>query len=113
MVPIGNNATATTRTVTAGSSDSGSSKVAIGAGVGVPLGILAIAMLGAGFFWGRRNTQAKYRTLSGTNGDGGYQAHSLSEIQHADSKPIHEVPAVPAAPGPSELSGTEHSPTNR
>ncbi|CAI7613378.1 unnamed protein product [Penicillium pancosmium] len=109
LVSIGNNTT-TTATVTAtatGASDSGSSKVAIGAGVGVPLGILAMAMLGAGFFWGRRNTQAKYKALSGDgNSSGSYpdgyaQAHPLSEIHQANSKAIHEVSA--RSFGPSEL----------
>ena len=115
LVSIGNNTT-TTATVTAtatGASDTGSSKVAIGAGVGVPLGIFAIAMLGAGFFWGRRNTQAKYRTLpADTNSNGGYpdgyaQAHPLSEIPHADSKAIHEVSAHSF--GPTELPETGYS----
>lgn len=108
--------TTATTTVTAGLSDSGSSKVAIGVGVGVPLGILAIAMLGAGFLWGRRNTQAKYRTLAETDrnesplDDFYAQAHPFSGVRLADSKPIHEVPA---ALGPSELSGTGHAQTER
>lgn len=84
--------------------------------MGVPLALLAIAMLGAGFIWGRRNTQAKYNSLPGginrygghpegyVHPDGYVQAHPLSQIAHADSKAIHEVSAGPV--GPSELAVT-------
>ncbi|EYE99343.1 uncharacterized protein EURHEDRAFT_421649, partial [Aspergillus ruber CBS 135680] len=61
LVSFDSNATATA-TVTAMSSlensdTKSSNNIAIGVGVGVQLGVLAIAMLGAGFWWGRQNTR--------------------------------------------------------
>lgn len=105
LVPIGASSTVTTTataTVTAtntrtpgdGSSGSSSTKVAIGAGVGVPLGVVAMAMLGAGFWWGRRKTDAKYsrRLQDGTGvqlrGDAGHIPH---KTQPVGSNPVYEV----------------------
>lgn len=63
---VTNTATSTatiTATITGESRGHDNKTVAVGVGVGVSLGVLAVAMLGAGFFWGRRNTQAKYEAL--------------------------------------------------
>lgn len=58
---------ATTTAVVTETASSSSSKVAIGVGVGVPLAVLSVAMLGAGFWWGRRNMAAKYQALQSQN----------------------------------------------
>ena len=63
---VTNTATSTatiTATMTGKSNGDDNKTVAVGVGVGVSLGVLAVAMLGAGFFWGRRKTQAKYEAL--------------------------------------------------
>lgn len=78
-----------------------SSKVAIGAGVGVPLGALAIAMLGVGFWWGRRNTRAKYRELQ-QNLDG-----NTPEVREVDSGPVVELETEDRSKGPYELSNSD------
>lgn len=65
-------------------------------GVGVQLGVLAIAMLGAGFWWGRQNTRAKYEALQQ---NGLYTA----EIQQADSSPINELDSNIPSKGPIGL----------
>lgn len=100
MVTIGGNATATTTaTVTAtaigaanGGGTSSWSKVAIGVGIGVPLGILAFAMLGAGFWWGRRNTAARYEAVKND-----YQANVMpATFVTAESKQVQEAEANPA-----------------
>ncbi|KAJ5152073.1 hypothetical protein N7492_010368 [Penicillium capsulatum] len=96
LVNIGGNATATT-TVTAtaagGANSDGSSsstKVAIGVGVGVPLGVIAIAMLGAGFWWGGRKTAAKYEALRSD-----YQPTVTSGTDMEPAKQIQETEANP------------------
>jgi len=100
LISFDSNATATT-TVTATSilknGDTKSSKnIAIGAGVGVPLGVLAIAMLGAGFWWGGRNARAKYEALR-------QNVSQIAGIQQADSNPINELDSTVLSNGPIEL----------
>lgn len=108
LVSFTSNATAnatTTTTVTATadakttSSDASSKNIAIGAGVGVPLGVLAIAMLGVGFWWGRRNTRAKYRELQ-------QKDSNPAGIREADSNPVVELETKANAKGPYELSNS-------
>ncbi|KAJ6019257.1 hypothetical protein N7522_001324 [Penicillium canescens] len=92
LVNIGNHTTATaivTATVT--SKVSGSSKVAIGAGVGVPLAVLALAMLGAGFLWGRKKAQAKLNALDAAHADLKAEEDMRSGIKQADPRPLYEV----------------------
>lgn len=60
-----------------------SSKVAIGVGVAIPLAVIAMGMLGAGFWWGRRHMAAKYQAL---------QSDVMGMVP-PDSKPVHEVEA--------------------
>lgn len=103
LINIGGNASTTT-TVTVfptGATDRGgtssSTKTEIGLGVGVPLGVLAIVMLGFGFWWGRRNAAAKYGALHND-----YQMTAMPETDmHTESKPVHEIEATPTRP--SEL----------
>jgi hypothetical protein len=83
---------------------SGSSTVAIGVGVGVPLAVLALAMLGAGFFWGRRKAQEKYNALGGAHADVKAGEYIRSGIWHADSNPLYEVSGQGS---PSELPGSK------
>lgn len=102
LVSFDSNATATaTVTATAASAlkngDTESSKnIAIGAGVGVPLGVLAIAMLGVGFWWGRQNTRAEYEALQQN------ELHTAG-IWQADSNPINELDSTVPSKGPIEL----------
>lgn len=104
MVAIGSTATSKATATETSKRDTGSSKnVAIGVGVGVPLGILAIAMLGVGFWWGRKNTSSKYKALQ--NGLGAVNSPGLKFAQ-ADSQPIHEIDAAHQEPKPSELPGS-------
>lgn len=102
-----NSPTATSTTTTSGiknskQSSSSSDKVAIGAGVGVPLGLLAILMLGVGFWWGRRDSWMKQR--SGT-----FQRtpRQRTAFHQADSRPINELDSSAKPYGSHEL------PTNR
>lgn len=94
-----------TATVTATSASNASRNAAIGAGVGVPLGVLALAMLGAGFWWGKRNTSAQYNALR--------QNHELFHtpqpsaagwnVLQADSLPVNEMDSAGVLKGPIEL----------
>ncbi|KAJ5493487.1 hypothetical protein N7539_002233 [Penicillium diatomitis] len=79
-------------TSSSSSSSPSSNKIAIGVGVGVPLGILAFAMLGAGYWWGRR----KGRTEQSAQDLKGPQVI----YREADSHPVHELGST----GRSELS---------
>lgn len=107
LVNIGNSTTATvTATATVTSNVSGPSKVAIGAGVGVPLAVLALAMLGAGFLWGRRKPQVKFNALDGAHADVNAEEDMRSGIKHcqADSRPLYEASGQGL---PSELPGSK------
>ena len=79
--------TATAAAATSSESSSSSSKnVAIGVGVGIPLGILAFAMLGVGFWWGRRKARAEHgNNLGSPNGP------PRMNYREADSRPVHEL----------------------
>lgn len=105
LVNLNANTTATatvTATATADSNtaNDSSSKAAIGAGVGVPLGVLAIAMLGVGFWWGRRNTRAKYRELQ-------QKDTNAAEVREVDSRPVMELGTKDHSEGPYELSNSD------
>lgn len=100
LVTIG--AAATSNATTAPSKDehTGSSRdVAIGIGVGVPLGVISIAMLGVGFWWGRKNTGAKQRAMQNDS----WAPTPVSNVPHADSQPVHEVDAHDSRPKRTEL----------
>lgn len=79
---------------------SSSKNIAIGAGVGVPLGLLAITMLGLGFWWGRRHARAK------RGGSGAFQQIDTQTalFHQADSRPINELDSATKPDGPYELS---------
>lgn len=100
LVSFSSDATATTTAVvTTTNSDATSSKtISLGVGLGVPLGIIAIAMLGTGFWWGRRNTRAKYRAFQ--------QDSRILGIRQADSRPITELDSRVGPKGPFELSNS-------
>jgi hypothetical protein len=89
-----------TATADSNTTNNSSSKVAIGAGVGVPLGVLAIAMLGVGFWWGRRNTRAKYRQLQQKDAN-------AAEVREVDSRPVMELGTKDHSEGPYELSNSD------
>jgi hypothetical protein len=74
-------------------SDSGSSKVAIGVRVGVLLGILAISMLGFGFYWGKREMFAEAEALRKQYEENtrNMRSSQMTELGPALSKPIHEA----------------------
>jgi hypothetical protein len=84
-------------------------ELAVGVGVGVPLGVLSIAMLGAGFWFGRNKARGKgLRNGSGNevevlmgsvNGDG----NAISMLLSGEQNTIHEVAGVSMTP--KELSG--------
>lgn len=101
LVKIGGNATATTTaTVTATATGttgtdgaSSSAKVAIGVGVGVPLGVLAFAMLGAGFWWGRKNAAAKYEAVRNDYRIGVMPGPKVKQVQETEANPARlELP---------------------
>lgn len=100
LVTIGAAATSNATTAPSNDDHTGSSKnVAIGVGVGVPLGVIAMAMLGVGFWWGRKNTSAKYRALQNDS-----WAHTpVSHVPHADSQPVHEIDTHDSGRKRSEL----------
>jgi hypothetical protein len=94
-----------------GSSNNSSMELAIGAGVGVPLGILAVAMLGIGFRWGRRRPRRRGNEIkSTTEVSTGGSGNDMSTIQEASASTgsgmnaVHEVPANTV--GCTELPGT-------
>lgn len=61
-IAVSNSTESTAGAVSKGDSGS-SSKVAIRVGVGVPLGILAISMLGFGFWWGKKKARVESQAL--------------------------------------------------
>lgn len=83
---------------------SSSEKVAIGAGVGVPLGVLAILMLGVGFWWGRRHSWVK-------QGSGKFQQVPTqgTPFHQADSHPVNELDSSAKPHGSYELSANRNS----
>jgi hypothetical protein len=78
--------------------------VAIGASVGVPLAVLVLAMLGAGFLWGRKKAQAKFNTLDGIHTYLNAEQDMRPGIKQADSRPLYEVSGQGS---PSELPGSK------
>ncbi|BCR92956.1 uncharacterized protein AKAW2_10002A [Aspergillus luchuensis] len=85
-----------------GSSDE-STKLAIGLGVAIPLTAIAGAMLGAGFFWGRKITQRKW--LQATN-HGGTAGPLLQPILQQGIAPTYHQ-SYPHEVSASQLSPTE------
>ncbi|KAJ5109636.1 hypothetical protein N7532_002281 [Penicillium argentinense] len=72
--------------------------IAIGVGVGVSVGVFAaVTMLGAGFWWGKRQARARYRSFE-QNGP-----HVPMTLQ-ADSGAAHEIGTSAQPKGPFELS---------
>ncbi|KAJ5961018.1 uncharacterized protein N7479_008168 [Penicillium vulpinum] len=90
--------------VSGSSNDHGPSNVVIGVGVGAPLAVLAFIMLGVGFFWGRRKTQAKYNVSGGKNGYLNAEEYMGSRMKYGDSKPLCEVSGQQS---PRELPGSK------
>ncbi|KAL2824472.1 hypothetical protein BDW59DRAFT_180221 [Aspergillus cavernicola] len=113
LVTIGGIAT-TTVTATAstiptevksGSSDA-STKLAIGLGVGIPLAVLAGAMLGAGFLWGRRNALHKAPQNTSSDGTAGTLVKPIMQPEsYQDHPQVYPHEAPDSSLPPSELPG--------
>ncbi|RAK96161.1 uncharacterized protein BO80DRAFT_417316 [Aspergillus ibericus CBS 121593] len=109
LVTIGDVATATvtaTNSANVNGTNSGSSdestKLAIGLGVAIPLTAIAGAMLGAGFLWGRKQTQRKWLQTTYHDGTAG---QLLQPILQQGNVPNHHQTY------PHEVSGSPLSPT--
>ncbi|KAL2813060.1 hypothetical protein BDW59DRAFT_35134 [Aspergillus cavernicola] len=99
LVAVNSNSSSTA-IMTAGGSKGGENRtVAVGAGVGVSLGVLSLAMRGAGFLWGRRKRKATYEDFQQTVPEGQI---SFVAPQLASPCPVYEVGDSPA-PTRSEL----------
>lgn len=106
LVAIGNNSSsaASATPTTTGDPNGGDNKiVAVGVGVGVSLGAISVAMLGAGFLWGRRKTKATYQGLQQAIPEG-----QMSPVapRLPGSSPVYEASNSPA-PVHFELPGSK------
>ncbi|KAL3476222.1 hypothetical protein BJX99DRAFT_228420 [Aspergillus californicus] len=103
LVAMSSNSSSTA-IITAGGSKVGEDRtVAVGAGVGVSLGVLALAMLGAGFLWGRRKRKATYEDFQQTVPEGQI---GFVDPQLAGPYPVYEADGS-SAPARSELPASK------
>ncbi|KAL4939339.1 hypothetical protein BDV06DRAFT_231125 [Aspergillus oleicola] len=93
LVAINSNSSSTAIMTSGGSKGDKNRTVAIGVGVGVSLGVLSLAMLGAGFLWGRRKAKATYEGFQQTVPAG---QKDFVTAQLAGPHPVYEAGDSPA-----------------
>jgi hypothetical protein len=111
LVSIGaSNSTESTAGAISKGDGGSSSKIAIGVGVGVPLGVLAISMLGFGFWWGRKKARTESQALRDQ-----FQSQ-MRDLQNTEPRQLSSKPILEAddgAIGPAELPNGDEATRTR